>query len=264
MRKGSQAVVTTVFGNQINNLDYTFSSFARNRHMELHAFIIGDRLPDRQVPGITYHLRPSDPGFSHPFRDCQHRRFLFADELDVEYAIVVDGTDALCLQDLPEIPQLLRGASVAGCVEYSGGSRLMCGQSCANYINDGVSFWHLPSSRKIREAIVKRGRSMFRTLWDDQESFNEVILVEYPDELVILPCQYNYRGFLNKRHRGWATVSHLDGVKIYHCRLCIDEAKRLMPFAPQATLKPLPPDTGTLTTWQQRLRRYRHRFKRWE
>jgi lipopolysaccharide biosynthesis glycosyltransferase len=259
-----QAVITTVFGRQINQLDQTFLSFSRNKFLELHAFIIGDKLPEKRFPEIKYHLCAPDDGFVHPFRDCQHRRFLFPDLLDVEYAIVVDGTDVLCLQDLPEIPDLLRGASVGGCVEYRGGSRLMCGLSCANYMNDGVSFWHLPSSRKIREAIVSRGRSMFRTLWDDQESFNEVINTLFYDQLIILPCQYNYRGMLNIRRRGWATVSNLDGVKIYHCRLCVEAAKKILPFAPVHHLKPLAQDTSPPKAWQQRWRRCRHQIKRYE
>jgi hypothetical protein len=260
-----QVVVTTVFGSQINQLDKTFLSFSRNRHLELHAFIVGDKLPAVRHPEIKYHLCPPDDGFVHPFRDCQHRRFVFMDQLDVEYALLVDGTDVLCLQDLPPLPELLRGASVGGCVEYNGGARLMCGLGCANYMNDGVTFWHLPSSRDIREAVVKRGRSMFRTLWDDQESFNEVVNLEYPDRLVILPCQYNYRGLLNERRRGWATVSSLDGVKIYHCRLCVEAAKKIPPVAPSVPLKPLPADKVPPGPWRQNWRRFRHnRIKRYE
>ena len=264
MSTKKQAVITSVFGSQVDELDRTFLSFARNKHLELHAFIIGDKLPAKQHPEIKYHLCPPDPSFGHPFRDCQHRRFIFPDQLDVEYAIIVDGTDVLCLQDLPEIPNLLRGASVGGCVEYSGGARLMCGLGCSNYMNDGVTFWHLPSSRNIREAIVNRGRSMFRTLWDDQESFNEVVNLQFYDQLIILPCQYNYRGLLNKKCRGWATVSTLDGVKIYHCRVSIEEAKKNLPFAPTPSLKPLLPDQKPLNSLQQRWRRYRHRLKRYE
>jgi|SRR5882724_2088684 len=258
-----QAVITTVFGSAIDRLNWTFRSFAQNKFLELHAFIIGNRLPLKQYPEINYHLCPPDERFLHPFRDCQHHRFLFPDLLDIEYAMVVDGTDVLCLQGLPEIPELLRGASVGASVEYRGGSRLVCGTGCSNYMNDGVSFWHMPSSQKIRQAIFDRGLSMFRTLWDDQESFNDVINAQY-DKLIILPCQYNYRGFLNLRRHGWPTVTNLDGVKIYHNGTCIKAAKKLLPVAPMPVLKPLPEDKIPPTRLQQVWRRYRHSFKRYE
>ncbi len=264
MNRKRQAVITAVFGNQIDQLDRTFLSFAQNKSLELHAFVVGDKLPSRQYPEINYHLCPPDERFLHPFRDCQHRRFLFPDIVGAEYALIVDGTDVLCLQQLPEISALLRGASVGACVEYRGGSRRMCGMGCSNYMNDGVTFWHVPSSQKIREAIFERGLSMFRTLWDDQESFNEIVNIEYYNQLIILPCQYNYRSLLNEQRHGWATVTNLDGVKIYHCRLCIDAAKKILPVAPIPILKPLLEDKIPPNALQQKWRRYRHRIKRYE
>ncbi len=258
-----QAVITTVFGSQIEHLDHAFLSFAQNKFLELHAFIVGDRLPTKQYPEIKYHLCKPDDRFLHSFRDCQHRRFLSPDLLDVEYALIVDGTDVLCVQPLPEIPELLRGAGVGACVEYHGGSRVMCGMACANYMNDGVTFWHVPSSRKIREAIFERGLSMYRASYDDQESFNEIVNTHY-DQLTILPCQYNYRGFLNRRRFGWPTITNLDGVKIYHNRTCIEAAKKLLPVAPMPMLKPLPGDKAPLTRLQRQWRQYRHKLRRYE
>jgi hypothetical protein len=115
----------------------------------------------------------------------------------------------------------------------------------------------------MREAIFERGLSMYRAFYDDQESFNEVVNTQY-DKLIILPCQYNYRGFLNQRRRGWATITNLDGVKIYHCRSCLEEAKKLLPVAPMPVLKPLPGDKTPPTRLQQKWRRYRHKLKRYE
>jgi hypothetical protein len=258
-----QAVITTVFGRDIERLDSTFLSFAQNKFLELHAFIVGDRLPLKQYPEIKYHLCQPDERFQHPFRDCQHRRFISLDLLDIEYALVVDGTDVLCVQGLPEIPELLRGASVGAVVEYHGGNLLMCGIGCSNYMNDGVTFWHLPSSRKMRQAIFDRGLSMYRAYYDDQESFNEIVNTQY-DKLIILPCQYNYRAYLNVRRRNWPTVTNLDGVKIYHNRTCIEAAKKLLPVAPMPVLKPLPADKTPPTGLQRVWRRYRHKLKRYE
>ena len=263
MSKTRQAVITTVFGNAVERLDWTFLSFAQNKFLELHAFVIGDRLPSKLHPEIKYHLCQPDDRFSSWFRDCQHRRFLSPDLLDVEYAMVVDGTDVLCIQGLPEIPELLRGASVGACVEYHGGNRVICGIGCSNYMNDGVTFWHLPSSRKMREEIFNRGLSMYRAAYDDQDSFNEVTNTQY-DKLIILPCQYNYRGFLNLRRHGWPTVSNLDGVRIYHNGTCIEAAKKLLPAAKMPTLKPLPRDAAPPSNLQRRWRQYRHWFKRYE
>jgi hypothetical protein len=258
-----QAAITTVFGNQIEQLDWTFLSFAQNKFLELHAFIIGDKLPARQFPEIKYHLCPPDDRFSLRFRDCQHHRFLFPDLLDIEYALIVDGTDVLCIQPLPELPDLLRGASVGGCVEYHQGARVMCGMACSNYMNDGVTFWHLPSTRELRQAILDRGLSMYRAPYDDQECFNEIVNTQF-DKLTILPCQYNYRGLLNIRRHGWGTITNLDGVRIYHCRSCIAMAKNLLPVAPMPVLKPLPGDKTPPPKWLRTWRRYRHKLRRYE
>src|SRR5579862_8593532 len=120
MSATKQAVLTVAFGNFADRLDRTFTSFAQNPFLELHAFIVGDRLPEKRIPGITYHLRPPDPAFSHPLRDAVYRRWLFIDDLDVEYALVVDNQDVLCLQPIPEIPVLLRGAAFGASVEHAG------------------------------------------------------------------------------------------------------------------------------------------------
>ena len=78
----------------------------------------------------------------------------------------------------------------------------------------------------MREEIVKRGRDRFRSV-EDQLTLNEVLHTLYYDQLILLPSQYNYRAFLApKRIRGWPTVTHLDGVMIYHNSFCIDAAKK--------------------------------------
>ena len=84
------AVVTVAFGKSTEQLDYTFTSFAeKNPGVPLHAFILGDRLPERQLPQITYHLVKPVPDFSHPLREVYFRRMLLIDQLDVDYALVV-------------------------------------------------------------------------------------------------------------------------------------------------------------------------------
>jgi hypothetical protein len=254
-------VVTAAFGPFAERLDRTFTSFARNPFLELHAFIIGDRLPEKKLPGITYHLAPPDPSFSHPLRDAVYRRWLFIDDLGADYALVVDNVDVLCLQPLPEIPALLRGAAIGASVEHSGG-RYLPGQGYTSaYINCGVTFWHVPSTRKMREEIVARGRAHFRNI-DDQRSINEVVQTRYYDQLILLPCQYNYRAFLAPAGaRQWPTVTHLDGVKIYHNSACIEAAKKLLPVKPLAELPDLPVDPAPLTPRQQFMRRLKERLK---
>lgn len=255
-----QAVVTAAFGPHAEMLDNTFTTFARNPHLELHAFVIGGRLPERQCPGVTYHLEAPDPAFSHPMRDLYYRRLLFLDSLGAEFALLVDNADVLCMQPLPQLPALLRGAALGACVEHAG-SRYLAGEGyTSNYLNAGVTFWNVPASRQMRREIAARGRARFRSV-EDQLTLNEVVHTRHPDQLVILPCQYNYRAHLAPlRLRGWPTVTHLDGVKIYHNLRCIEAAKRLIPTQPAAVLPDVPPDAGPLTPWQQFWRRVRHRF----
>ena len=254
------AVVTMALGRATENLDYTFASFAQCSGVELHAFILADQLPKRQLPNIQYHLLPPSPGFSHPMRELWFRRWQVLDELDVDYALIVDCFDVLCVQPLPPLEKLLGGSDVAACVEH-GASRYLLGPGyTANYLNAGVVLWNVPRSRDIRTEVVERGRSHFRTFGDDQFYLNEVIQTKYFERLKILPCQYNFRAYFRHRQRGWPTVEHLDGVMIYHNATCIDEAKKILPVKPHATLPDLAPDGRPLTSREQFWRRVRHRF----
>jgi hypothetical protein len=261
MGNGKQAAVTVAFGSFAERLDTTFTTFAQNPFLELHAFIIGDRLPERRLPNIHYHLKAPDPSFSLPLRDAVYRRWLFIDDLDVEYAVVVDNRDVLCMRPMPELPAILRGASFAGCPEHEAG-RYIPGQGyISTYINCGVTFWHVPSTRKMREEIVDRGRSYFRNI-DDQRSINEVMQTRYYDQMILLPSQYNYRPFLPPhKNRHWPTVQNLDGVVIYHNGDCIEAAKKLIPTKPKAVLPDFPRDPGPLTPRQQFWRRVQTRFQ---
>lgn len=257
-----QAVVTVVYGTHTERLDYTFASFAKNTDLELHAFIVGDRLPANQVAGVRYHLRPPDPSFSHPMRDADFRRWLFIDELDADYAAVVDGMDVLCLRPLPPIRDLLRGACFAGCVEHGGGRHLGGGAYTSNFLNAGVTYWDVAASRELRREVERRGRARYRNQVDDQLALNEVIHARYFDQVTLLPCHFNYRGSLGPRPRGWPRTPNLDGIRVYHNSHWIAEAKTLMPPADRAQLSPLPPDPGPVGTWVQRWRRFQTRWRR--
>lgn len=261
MSGSKQVVVTAAFGSFAERLDRTFTSFAQNPFLELHAFIVGDKLPENRFPGITYHLRPPDPAFSHPLRDAVYRRWLFIDDLDAEFGLVVDNNDVLCLQKFPELPALLRGAAFGAVPEHHGG-RYIPGQGYTSaYINCGVTFWNIPLSRKMREETVDRGRAYFRNI-DDQRSINEVIQTRYYDEMVLLPSQYNYRAHLAPaRSARWPTVEHLDGVKIYHNSRCTEAAKKILPVKASAVLPDFPRDSAPLTSSQQRWRRIQERLK---
>lgn len=255
-----QAAVTVASGSHAEKLDKTFTSFAQNPFLELHAFVIGDRLPQRQLPGIHYHLKGPDPAFSDPMRDLYYRRFIFIDELDVDFALIVDNADVLCLCRLPRIDALLRGAALGACVEHAG-SRYLQGQGyVSNYFNAGVTFWNVARSRRIREEVVARGRRHFRSV-EDQLTLNEVVHARYADETIILPCQYNFRANLAPfRLRRWPTVSNLDGVRIYHNVHCVEAAKRLHPVAQMAVLPELPQDIGPLSNFDKFVRRLKSRF----
>jgi hypothetical protein len=254
-----QAVVTTVFGSHSEQLSRTFTSFAQNRFLSLHAFIIGDSLPRNRCPEITYHLRKPDAAYSHPYREVNYRRWEVMDELDAEYAVVVDALDVICLQELPQIPQILRGASVAACVEHEGGRYMFGSIYTSTYLNAGVTFWDVHASKEIRSQIIERGRCRYRALTDDQLTFNEIVHQHF-DSLRILPCQYNYRPFIQKRYRRWPTCQNLDGVKIYHHDECL-KAKQFLPVKPEAELPPLEPDFGPISPLRQFIRRIQHRLK---
>ena len=183
-------------------------------------------------------------------RDAYYRRLIFLDEVGAEFALLVDNSDVLCMQPLHELPQLLRGAALAACPEHAA-SRYIAGQGWTGcYLNAGVTFWNVPASKKLREEIVARGRSRFRSV-EDQLSLNEVVHTRYYEQTIILPSQYNFRAHYKVRQRGWPTVESLDGVVIYHNATCMAEVKKLAGLKHYADLPPLDPDTAPLTDWQK-------------
>ncbi|RME90806.1 MAG: hypothetical protein D6766_12725, partial [Verrucomicrobia bacterium] len=193
---GRQAILTAVYGAHAERLDETFASFGRTPGCTLHAFVVGRELPRRQVEGVRYHLRPPDASFGHPMREVDYRRWLFVDEVEADWVLVVDGLDVACLQPLPPFATLLRDAWVGACVEHNGGRYLPGGLYTSNFVNAGVTFWNVAASRPLREEVVARGRRFFRSLVDDQLALNEVLHCRYPDRLVLLPCHYNFRASL--------------------------------------------------------------------
>jgi lipopolysaccharide biosynthesis glycosyltransferase len=249
-----QIVATVATGRFAEALDKTFTSFAQNKFLELHVFIIGERLPERQLPGITYHLFKPDPTFMDELREAYYRRLVFLDAIEAEFALLVDNSDVLCMQPLPELPKILRGAAFGAAVEHAG-SRYLSGQGWTGcYLNAGVTFWNVPASKQMREEVVARGRTRFRSV-EDQLTLNEVIQTRYYDQLIVLPSQYNFRAHYRFRQRGWPTVNSLDGVLIYHNSSCVGEAKKLIPVKSRASLPPLAPDEGPLTKWQKVVRK---------
>ena len=251
MSSPRSAIVTVAFGRSTEHLDYTFTSFAINEGVPLHAFIIGKELPKQRLDGITYHLIEPVRDFSNSLREIYFRRLELIDQLDVDHALVVDSYDVLCLQRLPAFERILGGSDVAACVEHMG-TRYVKGQGyTSNFLNGGVFFWNIPRSRDIRQEIVERGRSYFRRTADDQHCINEVLLTKYYDRLRILPCQYNYRAYLKKAQHGWATVEHLDGVMIYHNGPCLDEVRKLQKIEKVAQIPILRSDGGPLDEHQQ-------------
>ena len=75
MSSGRSAIVTVAFGQSVEHLDYTFTSFAKhNPGVPLHAFVLGANLPKRQLPEVQYHLVAPTNDFSHPLREVYFRR----------------------------------------------------------------------------------------------------------------------------------------------------------------------------------------------
>jgi len=254
-----QAVATMVFGAHAEMLDQTFTSFAINPALPMHAFILGDALPKNRVEGITYHLVKPQNTFSQIYRETNYRRWEVLDELDVDYVLLVDGVDVLCLQPLPAIPEILCGLDVAASVEHAAGRFMFGSQYTSTYFNAGVSWWNIQASRDMREEILKRGRTRFRSKSDDQHTFNE-ILNHHHDRVRVLGHHYNCRGVLNRKVRGWPTLKNLDGVKIYHT----DDwqiAKTMMPVKPATGLPHLEPDNEPLTPKQQFWRNVGNQFQ---
>jgi hypothetical protein len=262
MTPGRSAIMTVAFGHSTEHLDYTFLSFAeKNPGVPLHAFILGNKLPERRLPQIQYHLVAPVPDFSHPLREVYFRRHELIEQLDVEFALAVDSYDVLCLQPLGPFERILAGFDMAATTEHMG-SRYILGQGyTSNFLNGGVTFWNVPRSHDIRAEILARGKARFRTVADDQFVINEIIQTKHFDRLRILPCQYNYRPHFQKRQRGWPTVNHLDGVIIYHNGTCMSAVKSLAGARTRANLPRLPQDRSPLTQWQQFWRRLGVRFR---
>jgi len=248
-----------VFGPHAERLDETFTSFAVNPFLELHAFVLGSELPVRRAAGVTYHLVEPEHTFSLIYREANYRRWEVIDRLGVDFVLVVDGIDVLCLQPIPELPAVLNGFHVAAAVEHRGGRFLFGPQYTNAYMNAGVSFWNLAQTRELRREILRRGRTRFRSKSDDQHTFNEVLLHHY-DRLRLLTYHFNCRGVLRRRVRGWPTLDHLDGVLIYHTD-DVAIAKSMMPVKPHTELPPLTPDPGPLPPRQQFWRNVCNRFK---
>ena len=268
MSSGTSAIVTTAFGHSTERLDYTFLSFAeKNPGIPLHAFILGTRLPERKFPQITYHLIAPIPDFSHPLREVYFRRHELIDRLDVEFVLVVDSFDVLCLQPLPPFEKILAGFDMAAATEHMG-SRYILGQGyTSNFLNGGVTFWNVPRSRDIRGEIIERGKTRFRQEADDQLVINEIVQTRYFDRLRILPCQFNFRPFFRRtlgqrlQHPGWPTVAQLDGVYIYHNLTSMDLVKALPASRSRATLPALNADPKPLRgKWVRRFRKLQQRI----
>ena len=268
---GRQVIITTVFGSGAEQLDTTFGTFAVQPGTELHAFVIGSSLPSKRLPQIQYHLVEPDPRFVSVRRNALFRRWLLPDQLGAEYALVVDGTDVICVRPLPSFEELLRGASLAACTEW-GGPVAIPGQGyTSTYLNAGITLWHLPTSKEMRAEIAERGRRHYRGPFDDQTALNEVMLTRYFDKMVILGSQFNWRAFYKRGYRTWQNgfrpyprVDSLDGVYLYHNQRCLTEvleAMRTFPPLTRADLPKLPEDSHPLSSWELFSRRVLHRLR---
>lgn len=249
------AIVAVTFGHPTKNLDYTFLSFAeKNPAVPLHAFVIGTKLPEQRFPQINYHLVAPIPDFSNQLREVYFRRHELIDQLDAEFALVVDAYDVLCLQPLPPFEKILAGFDMAAAAENLG-SRYILGQGyTSSFLNGGVTFWNVPKSRDIRAEIIGRGKTRFRTVADDQWVINETVHTKYFERIRILPSQYNYRAYFNFEQPPFPTVTHLDGVLVFHNAETMDKVKKLPSPKPRADLPALEIDSKPLSLREQEWR----------
>lgn len=265
----SQVIATTVFGPVAETIERTFGSFLGVPETELHVFVYNPELPRHRHPRMTYHLVKPDSRFVSVRRDALFRRWTLPDQLDAEYALIVDGTDAIRIQPLPPFEQLLRGAKLAMAGEWRPPARILGQGFTGIFLNAGVSFWNLPASRAIREEVVDRGRAHYRGPFDDQTALNEVVQTSYFDQLHILPPQYNWRALYRKNFRSWhhnfrnwPRVDSLDGVVIYHNQHCVDlvlaDLQKSRPAA-RAALPGLAVDQHPLSPATRFWRRLAHR-----
>jgi hypothetical protein len=249
------AIVAVTFGHKTKDLDYTFLSFAqKNPDVPLHAFVIGDKLPEERFPQINYHLVAPTLDFSNPLREIYFRRHELIEQLDAEFVLVVDAYDVLCLQPLPPLEKILAGFDMAAATENLG-SRYILGQGyTSSFLNGGVTFWNVPKSRDIRAEILARGRARFRTVADDQWVINETVHTKYFERVRILPSQYNYRAYFNHEQPPFPNVKHLDGVLIFHNAETMDKVKKLSEPKPRADLPALEVDSKPLSLREQEWR----------
>jgi hypothetical protein len=221
------AVVTVAFGHPTEQLDYTFASFGINEGVPLHAFILGKEFPGAGSKAL---LTTSSSR-------CRTSRIRSGDLFSPDRVERSAGGGRRAGRGFVRCALPAKAAAVR---EHPWRQR--CGGLCrahgrplrhgpgytANFLNGGVFFWKVAASQDIRAEIVARGRRHFRTVADDQFVINEVVQTKHYDRLRILPCQYNYRAYLNRRQRGWPTVTHLDGVLMYHNATCMEEAKKML------------------------------------
>jgi hypothetical protein len=266
-----QAIITTIWGPYAASVQQTFSSFLKVPDADLHVFVFNDKLPDYRHPQFNYHLVWRDRAFRSVRRDALFRRWTLLDYVGAEYALVVDGTDAICLQPLPRFSTLLGANYVAGCPEWGPPMRILGQGYSSTYLNAGVTFWHVPTTIKIRNEIVDRGRACYRGPFDDQTVLNEVLQTKYFNLLGVLPAQYNWRALYQKNFRSWhhhfrawPRVDCLDGVRIYHNQHCIYEVLNAIEARQPSVTAHLPDlasDPPHLAFRQALWRRIAHRLK---
>ena len=270
-----QFVCAVVWGSAVETFGRTFATFAAPG-TELHAFVFNPTLPENRHPAVDYHLAPLDPGFRSVRRDALFHRWTLPDLLwpGEGYALVVDATDAVCLQPLPPFERLLGGKAVAAAPEWGPPVRIDGQRYTGSYLNAGVTLWDLEASYAIRREIVARGRARYRGEFDDQTVLNEVVQTRHYDRLALLPCQYNWRALYKRNFRGWQhhfrawpRVDSLDGVVVYHNQRCVAEVLQARDFGPRnwphpfALLPDHGPDAPHLGAWMRLWRRVAHRWK---
>src|SRR5690348_3166338 len=133
-----QAIVTTVFGPKAETIQKTFPPFPKVPDPNLNVFVFNPILQENRHPQLHYHLVEHDPAFVSVRRDALFRRWTLPDQLDAEYVLVADGTDAICIHELPPFKDLLRGANLAAATEWGPPVRILGQGFTGSYLNAGV------------------------------------------------------------------------------------------------------------------------------
>jgi len=112
------------------------------------------------------------------------------DETGAAFAPSGHHSDVLCMQSLPELPQICAARAFAAAPEHA--ASRYCRQGWTGcYFHAGVTFWNVPARKRCAKNRGARPNAFPQC--GDQLTLNEVISHRLLEQVVVLPSQYNFR-----------------------------------------------------------------------